>query len=107
MFAAQGPTLSVWCWYQEQIQFLGATATRMCQMHYWRIIPTPSSGTSYIGILDGEMYLGPKLAAICTGSTGGLEEATVLSGIADANLSKVIQANRGRAPAMSNPGSRP
>lgn len=87
-----------WCWFQENILFSGAALNTEILLNYWRSIPIPVSGTDSIGIVSGEQYLGPRIAALAAGSLGEQQTSSVCAVLAEAQLQIVLSANRSRAP---------
>lgn len=104
---AQVATMIWWAWIQEQVTFVGSSAARMIKMSYWRALPIPATNTDSIGFINGELYLAPRTAALTAGSVGNAAELAALTTIADGSLNEVILSNRGRAPQVQNPSSKP
>ena len=93
----QQSALVWWMWYQDILMFIGSAVANDIMIFYWRQIPVPQLGTDPIGIINGEQYLAPRIAALAAGSVG--EEATsqVMGALAEAQLQFVLSANRSRA----------
>lgn len=104
---AQAATMIYWAWVNEAVVFVGSSASRKIKMLYWRALTLPALNTDTIGFLNGELYLAPRLAAIAMGATGQAAEYASLTQMAEASLTEVILANRGRAPAMNTATSKP
>jgi|SRR5215471_14763446 len=85
-----------WRWAEDVLQFIGATEDRMVKVLYKRSLPIPINGASPIGIVDGENYLGPRMAALAFGSTGNTAAADWCTQMAVSTLSDILVANRGR-----------
>jgi hypothetical protein len=104
---APGPTLQWWNWDGSEITLIGATTTREVLVYYWRQLPVPKVGTDNILILDGEMWLAPRTAAIAWGVTGADVMYQALAQEAQSRLEQVIRSNRGRAPQDAGVAVRP
>jgi hypothetical protein len=102
-----GTTLVWWSWKDEIVTFIGATAIRQVLMLYWRSLPLPATNTDLIGFLNGELYLAPRTAALCSGSVGEGEQMAALAALADGSLTEVILSNRGRAPQVAGQSIKP
>src|SRR5487761_33180 len=92
-----------WSWVEEVVTFIGSTAARQINMHYWRSLTLPQANTDLINFINGELYLAPRTAALACGSVGQSAEMAALAQLADSSLAEVILSNRGRAPVA--PGS--
>ena len=90
-------TLRYWSWFQEYISFLGATIATNVLVVYWRRLPVPTSSGDQIGIIDGEQYLAPRIAALAMGSVGEEQTISVATALAEAQLQFVLSANKSRA----------
>jgi hypothetical protein len=103
------PTTSLnwWNWNGTTVNFIGATTIRNVLIHYWRILPLPQSGTDPLNILEGELWLAPRTAAIAAASVGEENTSATAANNADMFLEKVILANRGRAPQDAGASTRP
>jgi len=104
---AQAATLTWWGWFNENIAFVGSTASRAVKMIYWRALRVPTANSDPVGFIDGELYLAPRVAAIAYGSTGDATSMQILAGIADSSLGEVILSNRGRAPQAPGTSQKP
>lgn len=96
-----GPTTSNlvwWSWFQESLLFLGSAIGISIFVDYWRRLPVPTSSGDLIGVIDGEQYLAPRIAAIAAGSVGEQQTSTVCAALAEAQLQVVLSSNRSRAP---------
>lgn len=103
----QGPTLNWWNWDGLGINFIGATQYREILVYYWRNLLVPTAIDAPIGIIDGEMWLAPRTAAIAAASVGQTDSATLAGQEATETIEKVILANRGRAPQDAGIAVRP
>lgn len=92
-----------WSWSREAIVFLGSTFDRTVKVYYKRIIPIPAVGTDLIGIIDGEFYLAPRIAALAFGSTGNTQTSDWCTQMANGTLNDIITANRGRSRLAQRP----
>ena len=93
---AQTTTLIYWAWKEEKIVFLGSTANRKIKIFYRKLITIPIDGTKAIGLLFGELYLGPRIAALAAGSVGNFEVMNALTNMANSSFARVLEANRGQ-----------
>lgn len=89
--------LIYWRWAEEAIQFLGSTAARDVKIIYKRMLAIPAVPSDSIGIIDGESFLGPRIAALAFGSTGNTQAADWCTNMAVATLTDILNANRGRS----------
>jgi hypothetical protein len=76
-------------------------------MFYWRTLPIPTNPVNFIEIIDGEMWLAPRTAAIAAASVGEENTSGIAASNADAFLERVILANRGRAAQTMGTSIRP
>jgi len=58
--------LIYWAWIGEKIRFLGATTDREVLLRYSRSLTVPSTINDDIGFLFGELYLGTRVASMCS-----------------------------------------
>ena len=100
---ARGNRLIWWRWAKESFEFVGSTVNRTIKIYYKRSITIPASATDPIGIIDGELYLGPRVAALAFGSTGNATAAGWCSDMAMSTLNDILIANRGRARMVQRP----
>jgi hypothetical protein len=101
----QAPTAKIgfWSWKGEVIEIMPPTAARKVVMHYRKSITLPAAATDPIGIIFGELFLGPQVAAMCHGSVGNKDAFEAMMGIATANFADVIEANRGKQSPSEKP----
>lgn len=100
--------LTNWQWSEENILFTGSSVTRIIQIRYWRAVPIPTTTSQLIGIINGEVYLGPRVAALMAGTLGANpQNVAMASQIAEASIAQVIAANRGRRVPDAQPEARP
>jgi hypothetical protein len=66
----QGAELGVWSWREEEIKFVGATVSREIYIRYMRGLTPLTSVTSPIYILNSELFLEARTAAIAAGVLG-------------------------------------
>jgi len=93
----QTTSLKYWQWYQEALLFLGASANAVTvRIQYWRSITIPVISTDLIGIIDGEAWLGPRIAALQAGSLGDPDTYKIATDIANVTLADVVSINKGR-----------
>ena len=100
---AQQATLGYWCWQQEAIQIIGASANRTAVVQYRCNITIPQLSTDLIGILYGESYMGARGAAMAAGTLGNADLYASLASMAKENLAKVISNNRGQQKPLLKP----
>lgn len=89
-------TLIDWCWKEEVIQFVGASAARKVIIYYRKSITLPAATGDAIGILFGELYISARAAAIAHGSVGNKDAYEALSIVAEKNFNQVVAAQRGQ-----------
>lgn len=82
-----------WAWREEKVQLLKATVECEVQLRYMKGLTTITSGTSSIGLLFGEAFLGPRIAALCYQSVGQIEDATINDANAASQLERILRAN--------------
>lgn len=90
--------LTYWMWYQQLLYFAGATIDTDILIFYWARLAVPTASTELIGIIDGEQYLGPRIAALAAGSVGEEQTSSIANALAQTQLQVVLQSNRSRAP---------
>lgn len=103
----QAATMIYWAWVNEAVAFIGSSAARTVKMLYWRSLAIPTVNTDLIGIIEGELYLAPRTAALAEGATGQAEAFATLTEMANNSLAEVIMSNRGRAPSSNTPSTKP
>jgi hypothetical protein len=96
--AVVAATLKYWSYFNNTINFIGASANRSVRCHYWKSLSIPSSGGTSIGVEQGELYLTPRTAALANIRIGETEKGTALITLAMTSIKDVILANRGRMP---------
>ena len=89
----QQMSLMYWCWMGEHILLLGATTNREVKMRYNKTITVPTVLTDTIGFLFGELYMGPRVAALAMISVGNRAAAILLNEEAEGKLETIIGAN--------------
>ena len=99
----QASRLIYWRWGQEQILFIGCSVDRSVKIYYKRELPIPASGNDPIGMIDGEFYIAPRIAALTFGSTGNVEASAWCKQMADATINDIIISNRGRSKMVPRP----
>lgn len=90
-------TLTYWMWYQQELIFTGANINTDVIVFYWRRIAVPTQPADLIGIIDGDQYLAPRIAALAAASVGEEQTSGIASALAEAQLQFVLSANRSRA----------
>jgi len=73
-------TLTFWTWREEIISFAAPSTNREIRLKYRKGLTIPTATGNAIGVLLGEMYLGPRIAALAAFSVGNLslaEQATI------------------------------
>lgn len=96
--APSGNNLIYWSWWQESLTFVGAALSTSIIVDYWRRLPIPTNSGDLIGVIDGEQYLAPRVAALAMASVGETATSQVAAALAEAQLQIVLSANRSRAP---------
>lgn len=101
---APGTTaLGVWQWDGTQFNFIGATGNVTVKILYWRTITIPVADGDPIGIIYGELYLAPRIAALQCGSLGEKDRFIYLTDLANKSLEDIISANKGRQNTLARP----
>jgi hypothetical protein len=95
--------LVYWKWTQENIEFIGSTATRFVKIYYKRLIPIPNSGGDVLGAIDAELFIGPRTAALAFGSTGNAAASDWCTNMAIQSIQDILIANKGRARTAQRP----
>lgn len=67
---ARGTSLAVWAWREEEIKFVGATLDREILIRYMKGLTPLTALTSPIYILNSELFLEARTAAIAAGVLG-------------------------------------
>lgn len=67
---AQGVELRVWAWREEEIKFVGATTSREVFIRYMKGLTPLTTVNSPIYILNSELFLEARTAAIAAGVLG-------------------------------------
>ena len=96
-FVLPSTTLTYWMWDQDAILFIGSTIATDVFVDYWRRVPVPVAATDDVGILEGEQFLGPRIAAIAAGSVGEENTSSIANALAETQLQVVLAANKSRA----------
>lgn len=89
----QTESLRFWAWREEAINFVGATTKRDVLLFYWKTLTLPTAGTSTLGFLYSEIYLGPRTAGYAAGSVGNPTLAKEAFDTSEIKLDKIIRAN--------------
>jgi hypothetical protein len=89
----QDTFLWFWTWMGEDIVFNGATSDRDIQIRYRAKLTTPLNMQSTIGFLRGELYVGPRTAALACQVANDSKNGDKWQRQADANLDKIIRSN--------------
>ena len=85
--------LTCWSWIGEKILLLGSTIATEVQLRYWRGLPAIVDGTSQIGFIFGENYLGHRTAALAASSTGNDSGYKEWTSEAMAKMDEIIRMN--------------
>lgn len=94
--------LSEWQWDGANINFVAANTNRSVKVFYWRQFADLVDGTSNLQFIDAEIFLAPRTAALMAETLGEEKRPAEWNALAEASLTNVIQANRGRmVPPMS------
>lgn len=100
-------TLIYWQWDGTQVNFIASSANRVVKTSYWRSLTEPTASSDSLIFIDAEIYIAPRTAALAAGSVGEGDKYTAMSAVAEANLGRVINANRGRQAPPSPASPRP
>lgn len=103
----QTPNLVWWMWIENLINFVGATVQTEIVLLYWKRLPVPTLPTDPIGIIDGEQYLGPRVAAIAALAVGEEQTSSACTALAEGQLQIVLNGNRSRAGQVIGTGLHP
>ena len=106
-FVVVSSALVYWMWIHDVITFVGATISNDIFVDYWRRIFVPTASSEDIGIIDGEQYLGPRIAAIAAGSLGEEVTSGIANALAETQLQIVLAANKSRVPQAPNASINP
>ena len=87
-----------WSFAGEVLTFIGTSIGTELLIYYWRRLPIPTASADMIGVIDGEQFLGPRIAAIAASSVGEETTAMAAQALAESQLQVVLAANRSRAP---------
>jgi len=92
---AETPTTEIrfWAWREEVVQLMKATVARLVQLRYLKGLTAVTSGASQIGVIFGEAFLGPRIAALCYQSVGQLEDASINNADAESQLDRILRAS--------------
>jgi len=85
--------LIYWSWMEEQILFIGSTASKDAKLYYNGGIKIPVADEDVMGFLNAEAYIAPHLAALAATSVGAPNLAARLDAIANKRLELILQAN--------------
>lgn len=85
--------LIYWCWIGEKILLLGAVVNRDVKIRYMKGITVPVAGTSPIGFLFGESYLGHRTAALSASSVGNKTAHDELTQEANMKFQEIVALN--------------
>lgn len=87
----QTRTLNEWAWLGQKILLSGATENRDVIIRYKGSLVTPVKLTDEIGVIMGELYLGPRIASLAMSSIG--QDGSAWEAKAKESLYKIVQAN--------------
>lgn len=96
----QDTYLRYWIWREEQIKLVGAKNNREVLLRYYKSIADIVDGTSALGFILAETFLGPQCAGYAAGSVGNTTLAAELLwvngvnvGVAGSKLDMIVRAN--------------
>jgi len=91
--------IQYWAWREETIEFIAPTTDREVKLRYLKGLTVPTSASNPIGLIFGELYLGPRTAAIAVQNVGNPTRADELNVDAAFWIPKILAANvkRGQA----------
>lgn len=101
------PLLSIWSFAEQLVRWVPISTTSNVLMIYQRSLPLPAAAGDSISFIEGELWLGPRTAAIAMGTVGEENTSSTAAQNATEWLSAVILANRGRAPQAQSNSNRP
>jgi hypothetical protein len=82
-----------WAWQEEIVVMPGATKDRQMLIRYRKGLTIPTQGSDPIGFAFGELYLGPRTAALMAGALGNKSTKTELTSEAEMFIEMVVAAN--------------
>lgn len=85
----QDQNLTFWSWTGEIISFIGATQIKEVILRYKGSLVVPQLLTDSIGVIYGERFLGPRIAALAFDSIG--RDSKKFTEIAERNKYKILQ----------------
>lgn len=91
----QQTTLNFWCWRTNKVLLLGALNSVQVQLRYRRNLTDPSLISASLDVIQGEIYLSYRTAALAMNSIG--KDGTNLAKTAQMNLDMIIGLNSKKA----------
>lgn len=86
-------SIQYWIWREEVISFTPPNTAREVKLTYLKSLTTPTAGSSSIGFIFGELYLGPRTASIAAQTVGNITRAEELTNDAAFWIPKIISSN--------------
>lgn len=85
--------LHYWCWIQNTIMLRGALNAVQVQLRYQRYLPLPGVNTDSIIVPLAQLFIAPRIAALCAYSMGDRQRWEDLSIEAQTNLGRILDMN--------------
>lgn len=82
----QDTSLIYWAWYNEKVNFVGATVNKQVLLRYSKTLTVPTKMTDSLGFIMAENFIGPQIAYMASGDARFGDYAT-------AALSTLIRTN--------------
>ena len=82
--------LVYWSWIGEKLTFVGAMQDNYINLEYNGGLPVPSADSDPIGVINGEMFVAPKLASLAQGAIGADKSSAENAAIAVNQLELVL-----------------
>ncbi len=95
--------LEYWNWVDSDIQLDKCTINREVRIYYRSLITVPVAAGDPIGYTFGELYIGPRTAALAAGSVGNKTLRDALTEEALTKIGGVIEANRDKTTPLVRP----
>lgn len=86
-------TLVYWCWREEVINLVGASANREVLLRYWKGLTLPTGDASVLGFIFAENFLGPQTAQYAARSVGNVTLANECFEAAKEKIDIIVRTN--------------
>lgn len=96
--------INFWSWRGEAVKLYPCAVARQVTIFYRRFFPTPTAATDFLlGVVDAELYLSARVAAMAAGSVGNEKVYEVMTALAKENFDRVVFSNRGQQKPVARP----